>query len=330
MHYTPLQLHIEKDESRLFKIIAAFSLLLNIAIGAFAALPYLPQSTPIAYAGVQLPTPTPVTTDNTTTSSAHLKKVRATASASLEKLIEKELENSTGDYAVVVKNLTTGETYSREGSRVFRSASLYKLWVMAVVYDQIKAGTLKKTEVLSSDVEAINKYFGISSDEADLQSGSVSFTVDQALSEMITNSHNYAALLLSKRVGIEKINAFLKKQGMTRSSFNQPTVTTAANMATFFEKLYGDKLNEARYTNEMLALLEDQNLNYAIPKYIPKDIRIAHKTGTLGPVTHDAGIVYGEGGDYIIVVMSETVNTIQAEKHMSNISRDVYDYFAKK
>ena len=105
---------------------------------------------------------------------------------------------------------------------------------------------------------------------------------------------------------------------------------TFLKKSTFFEKLYGDKLNEARYTNEMLALLEDQNLNYAIPKYIPKDIRIAHKTGTLGPVTHDAGIVYGEGGDYIVVVMSETVNTIQAEKHMSNISRDVYNYFAKK
>lgn len=330
MHYTPLQLHIEKDGSRLFKVIALLSLLLNIAIGAFAVLPYLPQSTPLAYAGIQLPTPTPIMAVTTASTSASLKKVQASTGASLEKIVEKELQGSTGEYAVVIKNLTTGESYTREGSRVFRSASLYKLWVMAVVYDQIRAGTLKKTDFLSSDVEAINKYFGISPEEADMQTGTISFTVEQALTEMITNSHNYAALLLSKRVGLDKINGFLKKNGMKKSSFNQPTVTTATDMATFFEKAYGDKLNEAKYTNEMLALLEDQNLNYAIPKYISKDIRIAHKTGTLGSVDHDAGIVYSEGGDYVIVVMSETINTLEAEKHMANISRDVYNYFAKK
>jgi beta-lactamase class A len=57
---------------------------------------------------------------------------------------------------------------------------------------------------------------------------------------------------------------------------------------------------------------------------------MAHKTGELGQVSHDGGIVYTEKGDYIIVVLSESTLPKGAEERIANISKDVYAYFMSK
>jgi hypothetical protein len=60
----------------------------------------------------------------------------------LSEVVEKSLTGTRGTYAIVIKNLRTGEIYTRNETRIFEPASLYKLWVMGTVYKQVKAGTL--------------------------------------------------------------------------------------------------------------------------------------------------------------------------------------------
>ena len=239
--------------------------------------------------------------------------------------MKEQKENS-----VVVKDLTSGESYAYNEHQKYQAASLYKLWVMAVAYNQIEDGKLKDNDVLASDVATINSKFNIGTESAELKEGSVSFPVNQALQQMVTISHNYAALLLAQKVKLSNITTFLKEHNYTESKIGQPPQTTASDIATFMEDLYKGKLANASSTTTMIDLLKKQKLNNKLPKNLPTNTVVAHKTGELGGVTHDAGIVYTDKGAYVIVVMSESTLPSAAEDRIASISKGVYDYFEGK
>lgn len=254
-------------------------------------------------------------------------------SNSLGKIIKTDLANKKGNYAVVVKNLKTNEYYSYNESKMFETGSLYKLWVMATVYSQIQNNLLNEDDVLSEDVSVLNDKFKIASDSAEKTEGTITLSVADALNQMITFSDNYAALLLSEKIGLSKVSAFLSQNGFEYSkvaaSGGLPT-SNAYDIAVFFEKLYKGELADENFTNEMIDLLKEQRLNNKIPKYFPDHVIVAHKTGELDDFTHDAGIVYMANGDYIIVVFSESDSPDVAEDVIAKTSEDVYNYFSAK
>jgi beta-lactamase class A len=198
---------------------------------------------------------------------------------------------------------------------------------MKVVLEEINKGSLSENQQLSRNVIDLNNDFDISSDEADMQDGVISYTVQEALTKMITQSDNYAAYLLTDTVGFDKVKTFLQKYGFSQSSFSQPPKTSAADIAQFFEKLYNGELADAATTQKMLNLLKGQRINGKLPKYLPEEVSIAHKTGELEAFSHDAGIVFSPAGDYSIVILSETNNPPEAVESIATISKDVYNYF---
>lgn len=247
----------------------------------------------------------------------------------LDSIVEQALEGTKGKYSIVVKNLSSNQEYSRDSDRVFESASLYKLWVMAVVFQKIENGEIDKDDLLSQDVSVLNRKFNISSESAELTEGTVSLTVENALTKMITISDNYAALLLSEKVKLAAVTSFLKEYGLTKSKVGNAQdnpMTTARDTALFFDKLYKGEIVSKDASNQMLALLKAQKLNNKIPKYIPEKVFIAHKTGELGVFTHDAGIVYADT-PFIIAILSESSNPLSAEERVSQVASDIYSYF---
>lgn len=248
----------------------------------------------------------------------------------LEKIVSESLEGTKGTYAVTIKNLKTGEFYAQNEHAIFETASLYKIWIMAVVFDQIQNGKLKVDGVLSEDISVLNDTFKISSESAELTEGTVSLTVNQALQQMITISHNYASLLLTKKIRLASVETFLEEKGFGESTVGTgggPPTSTSSDIALFFEKLYKEDLTNPQDTNKMLDLLKRQKLNNKLPKYLPTEAIAAHKTGELGSLTHDGGIIYGPKSDYIIVVLSKSDSPAAAEERIAEISKKVYDYF---
>lgn len=245
-------------------------------------------------------------------------------------LLEEELTTKQGTYGVVIKHLKTGEEVLINERQQFETASLYKLWTMGTAYDQIQKGNLTKEEELKSEITTLNEKFNIATEEAELTEGEIEMTVEKAIEQMIIISHNYAALLLSDRIRISNMSTFLKTYGLIDSQTGSPPQTTPYDMMLFFEQLYKGKVVSQVASKEMIALLKRQQINDRIPKYLPEDITVAHKTGELGEYKHDAGIVFTPAGDYIIVMLSQTEDQQTAAETMAELSKKVYDYFEKK
>ncbi len=248
----------------------------------------------------------------------------------LEKVVENSLKGSQGTYAIVIKNLKTNESYTQLADKEFETGSLYKLWIMVVVFKEIEAGNLKEDDELSEDISTLNQVFAIDSDSAELTEGTITLTVRDALNQMITISHNYAALLLTEKIKLSKVATYLRENSLNRSSVGtdgDSPKSTASDIALFLEQLYKGQLVSPEASQKMIELLKKQQLNDGLPKYLPEGTGVANKTGDIDYLKHDAGIVFAPGGDYLIVIMSESDNPAGAMERIALVSKAVYDYF---
>ena len=89
-------------------------------------------------------------------------------------------------------------------------------------------------------------------------------------------------------------------------------VTTAADMAHFFEELLAGTVVSQRTSAEMLTLLSKQQISDRIPADLPSGTRVAHKTGDLDGLLHDAGVIYAPKGPVIVVVMCDEITDYDA------------------
>lgn len=250
--------------------------------------------------------------------------------SSLKEVVEEAMAGAQGRYGIVIKNLTSGESYHANEHQIFEPGSLYKLWVMATTFEQIKEGKLAEDQQLAQRIEVLNSKFGIPREEAELREGWVEMTVSQALQQMIIISHNYAALLLSEKFGNSTIAQFLKDLGFNNSSVssdNNPPQTSPSDIAKFYEQLYYQQLIDQQSSQQMIELLKKQQRHEGLPKYLPATVGVAHKTGDIGWFKHDGGIFFSPAGDYLIVVLSESNYPPGAQERIAQLSRAVFDYF---
>ena len=76
----------------------------------------------------------------------------------------------------------------------------------------------------------------------------------------------------------------------------------------------------------MRDVLLEQEFNTGIPAELPPGTRVAHKTGWITGMTHDAAIVYPEHGPtYVLVVLTKGIpDEPTAQKLIADLSRLVY------
>lgn len=249
----------------------------------------------------------------------------------LNGLVEEAENKSKGKFGIVIQDLTTGERFTHNDQQSFLAASLYKLWVMATAYDEISKSRLSEGQILSEEVATLNAKFHIATESAEKTEGTVSASVKDALGRMVTYSDNYSALLLSSKIRLSRVSNFLAANDFSSSKISQELpITTASDIALFFEKLYKNELVDESASAEMLSLLKNQRIKRKIPKYLPMDVVIAHKTGELDNFTHDAGIIYTLSGDIILVILSESQAPLITEELIAELSEKIYNYYISK
>jgi beta-lactamase class A len=269
----------------------------------------------------------------------------AASSSSLERALRSEISSSGAEVSLALATLDGRYRVLIDPVRQFHAASTMKLPVMIELFRQAHAGLLSLDEALPIrnsfhsivDGSEYKLSAGDDSDRAVYAAEGKTMTLRELCEAMITVSSNYAANLLIERLGVENIRKTVSRLGAggmhvlrgveDQKAFDKGlnNTTSARALLVLLEALARGSAVGPEADGEMIAILKRQTLNDAIPAGLPPGVAVAHKTGTITRIHHDAGIVYA-ARPYVLVVL---VRGIDDEKKSAGLiaalSRIVYD-----
>lgn len=211
--------------------------------------------------------------------------------------------------------------YTHDPEEQVIAASLYKLGVLAEAERRVDAGELHYNDTITIEPEDITA-------DGSFEDAGTELTLDQALEAMITISDNGSALALWHILGGANIDATLVKAGVPNFHVayddSEDNWVTPHAVGTFFTLLAKRQLISPAASDRMLARLERQQINNRLPAQLPQGVVIAHKTGNLAGVTHDAGIIYTKTGARVVVAMTWDALDEDADNFIAGIGSLVY------
>jgi beta-lactamase class A len=272
---------------------------------------------------------------------------RGSSSSALDNELTSIIAASGAEVAVAVRTLDRRSEVLIDPDKPFHAASTMKVPVMIELFRQARAGTLSLDQPLAIrnefrsivDSSPYTLSEGDDSDRAIYAAVGKTLTLEQLNEAMITVSSNFAANLLIERLGVENIRSTVTRLGadgmqVLRGVEDQKAFdmglnnsTTARGLLTLFERLARGRAVDKKADAAMVAVLKRQKFNDAIPAGLPSGppgIDVAHKTGNITRIHHDAGIVFAKR-PYVLVVL---VRGIQVQKDsaalIAAVSKAVY------
>jgi len=166
-------------------------------------------------------------------------------------------------------------------------------------------------------------------------------TLRQLCEAMITVSSNFAANLLIERLGAKNIQATTDRLGapgmhVLRGVEDQKAFdkgmnneTTAAALATLLQKIAAGRAVSPKADAEMVPILKRQTFHDAIPAGLPPGTVVAHKTGNITKIHHDAAIVYGPSPYVLVVLVRGMEDEKKSAALIASISHEVWSEIEK-
>jgi beta-lactamase class A len=105
-------------------------------------------------------------------------------------------------------------------------------------------------------------------------------------------------------------------------------VTSAADIALLFRLLIAGEVVSPEASATMLDLLSGQVVNNRLPAKLPADVQVAHKTGNIDNVVHDAGVIFAPAGPVVVVVLTADAIEWEAIEFMQDLALLVYEQAA--
>jgi beta-lactamase class A len=224
--------------------------------------------------------------------------------AGLQSAVDAALTPFGGEASVVVRNLRDGRSASIDPARSWYAASTFKAAILLTAYQLRDAGALDFDDVLTLKPEYAEDdlgtldYLGIAPNDT--------ISVRDAIKGMIVVSDTPLAVMLQDAITGNAVDAALRNAGATTMTVNSHDLpTTAADLAALMIAINSGKGVSMDSRHEMLSLLAQEWYRSGIAAGLPDGTQYAHKSGTLGAATHDAAIVWGPDGPYVIVVMTD-------------------------
>ncbi|HXM14231.1 MAG TPA: serine hydrolase [Candidatus Eremiobacteraceae bacterium] len=258
--------------------------------------------------------------------------------------IQARVAKSGADVGIAFETLDVRLTWSSRGDDVFHAASTMKIPVMIELFHQVREGKVKLSDPLPIKNEFHSLVNGsvftlkpADDSETDLYKAvGQTRTLDQLCDLMVTVSSNFATNLLIQKFGIDNVRATVTslhadgmdiKRGVEdQKAFDKGlnNTTTAHGLATLLVAIANGKAVDADSSAKMVEILERQKFNEGIPAGVPANIRVAHKTGEITKIHHDAGIVYAERPFVIVVLVRGIEDFKQSSALIAGITRDLY------
>ncbi|MDB4869281.1 MAG: beta-lactamase [Gemmatimonadales bacterium] len=263
-----------------------------------------------------------------------------------------EKESGAKAIAVALHDAETGFELHYKADRWFHAASTIKVPILLGVFAAIDRGEL----LPHSRVHVRNRFLSVVENvpfrvESGRDANSAvhnaigkMMRVDELAYHMITTSSNLATNLLLGVIGSDAVNRTLKeldvddgidlKRGVEDElAFEKGinNMVTADGLLRILTLLSEGKAFSPALSRRMMDILHGQEFNQGIPARLPKGARVAHKTGEISTVAHDAGVVYlPKRKPYVLVILTEwDPEGTGRSRTIAAISHTIYEFLTQ-
>lgn len=267
----------------------------------------------------------------------------------LKNTIREKLQPLEGTFAVAFKSLEdSSQTIFINERELFHAASTMKTPVMIELFKQSEAGKY----ALSDSVKIKNEFRSIVDSsryrmDVDEDSEGELYeligqqrTIRRLMDDMITKSSNLATNILIEKAGAHNVTRTMRSYGADSiqvlrgvediKAYEQglSNRTTAFDEAIIYERIGNGEAVSDEASQEMIEILKRQHFNDMIPARLPDKVEVAHKTGWITGVQHDAGLIMlPEGQKYVLVLLSKDApDRDGVVRAFADISRAVYEF----
>lgn len=251
------------------------------------------------------------------------------------------------DLGISYYDYETTIQWAYKGDRWFHAASTMKIAVLLGIFGAAERGRFS----IEDPLHVRNRFESIVdgspfqlqlSDSADPEVygrlGKTMSIRDLAY-HMITTSSNLATNLLVQLVGIDTIQSALDELGIggvivRRGVEDQKAFdaglnneVTANGLVAMLRSIEERRAFSKEACDQMLEILHDQKYRSGIPAGLPGEARVAHKTGNISTVHHDAGIVFfTERRPYVLAVLTQFGADQGRGRAVAEITRDIHSF----
>ncbi|HEX7180518.1 MAG TPA: serine hydrolase [Thermoanaerobaculia bacterium] len=259
--------------------------------------------------------------------------------------------NRGGTISVAFLHLDTGQSFSFYDTEPMHAASTMKVPVMMALFEAVDSGEMR----LDEPVPVKNQFQSIvdgspysldpkEDGDPDLyQTVGQTRPLEELIRRMIVRSSNLATNLLIERIGASRVTELMRRigaydihvlRGVEDGKAFQAGLnnrTTAKDLRIVLRALLPGGETEGAFSEasrqRMLDILKAQEFNEKIPAGIPRGTPVAHKTGDITGIHHDAAIVLPPGkSPYILVVLTDGFQDEEmANGIIAEVSRAVWE-----
>jgi beta-lactamase class A len=226
---------------------------------------------------------------------------------------------------IVYRDLETHDSLTINADTAFHAASTMKIPVMIEVLRRSQEGgfALDQPVLLINEFASIadGSTFSLDPKEDDdttlYQRLGQRIPVRELMQRMITRSSNLATNELIALVGSARVTQTAHRLGAAhmqvlrgvedQKAFDRGIIntTTARDLAVLLAAIEDGRVLSRASSALMREILLAQEFNSKIPAGLPPGTPVAHKTGEITAVSHDAAIVYPKGRrPYVLVVLT--------------------------
>jgi len=166
----------------------------------------------------------------------------------------------------------------------------------------------------------------------------VSLTVKDLIWLMMIVSDNTATNMVMDIIGIDQVNATLRRMGCEKTTLQRKmydwaaiergmdNVCTARELTDLLAMIATGKVVGGEWDELMMDILHHQQDTGRLGMLLPDDVRLANKTGSHRDVYHDCGVVSTDSFSYAISVFCRAASSVgDARLAIARISKVVYD-----
>jgi beta-lactamase class A len=239
---------------------------------------------------------------------------------------ELETKSNARSMGIAISDLETGAQFTYHADRWFHAASTIKLAILVGVYGAIHRGDLLPQSRVHVRNRFLSAYDGSpyrvrvdrdANAEVHREIGRT-LRVAELAEHMITSSSNLATNLLLDLVGLDVLQQTLEsfeldgldlRRGVEDEKAFEHGINnrvTANGLVGLLRLIGEERAFTPTLSRQMLDVLHGQHFKSGIPAGLPREARVAHKTGEISTIAHDAGLVYlPDRKPYAIAVLTE-------------------------